>query len=284
MLEALPLASLAMLCSASLHAFMGLLTKQAGDRLVFRATMMSIGAVYVLPILLSNPVPDWSVWRFLLLGAVLHWAFQMAMIRAFEHGDMGLVYPIMRGGAPLLAGLVAFLVLGEVLSIWEIAGLVVASLAVLGFGWPEKGGRPKVQAIGFAFLAAGMTALYSVNDASGARAASSPFVYLAWFAVVTAIPILLTALIRRGRDLPGLMRPELKSGAIASIFGLASYGFALFAYANAAVGPMSALRETSVVIGAILAAVVLKEGFGKRRIALSVVLVGGLIAMRLAAA
>ncbi|WP_300526989.1 DMT family transporter [Maricaulis sp.] len=281
MSEALHLASLAMLASASLHAVMGLLTKRAGDRLTFRAVMMLAGAVFYLPFVLSNPFPGWDVWRFLLLGAVLHWTFQMAMIAAFERGDMGLVYPVMRGAAPAMAAIAALAFLGESLSLWEVAGLAIASTAVLGFGWPEKGGAPKLAALGFAAIAAVMTALYTVNDTAGARQAGDPLLYVGWSLIVASVPILATAAIRRGRALPGLMRQELRWGAVAAVFGSGSYGFAMYALSNAPVGPMSALRETSVVFGALLAAWVLKEPFGLRRIALAILLAFGLVVMRM---
>ncbi|MBR9824624.1 MAG: EamA family transporter [Alphaproteobacteria bacterium] len=277
----LPLASIAMLGSAMAHAVMGMLTKRAEDRLAFRAVLMLTGAVLYLPLILTNPIPSWEVWRFLLLGAVIHWAFQMTMIAAFERGDMGLVYPVMRGGAPALAALAALLFLGETLSTGEMAGLAIASIAVLGFGWPEKGGAPKLAALGFAMLAAAAIALYTVNDAAGARAAGNPFVYAGWFSLVTAVPIVGTAAIRRGPRLFIQMRQELKWGVVASVFGAASYAFALYAYSVASVGPMAALRETSVVFGALLAALVLKEPFGRRRIFLAILLAAGLVFMRM---
>jgi len=270
-----------MLGSAVAHAVMGMLTKRADDRLAFRAVLMATSAILYLPFILTQPLPPWEVWRFLLMGAVIHWAFQMAMIAAFERGDMSLVYPVMRGGAPALAAITALIFLGETLSIGEIAGLVIASGAVLGFGWPEKGGAPKLAALGFALLAATAISLYTVNDAAGVRASGNPLLYAGWFSLISAIPIVGTALVRRGRRLPGLMRQELKWGVVASIFGAVSYGAALYAYAMASVGPMSALRETSVVFGAILAALVLKEPFGRRRIALAILLAAGLVLMRM---
>lgn len=280
----LPLASMAMLVSAISHAVMGMLTKRAEDRLAFRAVLMATGALLYLPLILTQPVPPWEVWRFLLLGAVIHWAFQMTMIAAFERGDMSLVYPVMRGGAPALAAIAALVFLGETLSAGEVAGLSIASLAVLGFGWPERGGAPKLAAIGFALAAAAAIALYTVNDAAGARAAGNPLLYAGWFSLVTAVPIVGTALVRRGSQLPRLMRQELKWGVVASLFGAVSYGFALYAYSVASVGPMSALRETSVVFGALLAAFVLKERFGRRRIALAILLAAGLVLMRMMSA
>ena len=76
------------------------------------------------------------------------------------------------------------------------------------------------------------------------------------------------------------MRRELKTAAIAAVIGGASYGFALYALSAAAVAPMAALRETSVVFGAILAAAVIKEPFGARRILLAICLAFGLVLLQ----
>ena len=282
MTEAPLAAALAMLGSAMLHAVMGLLTKRAADKLVFRGVMQGVSTLITLPILLLNPLPGWEVWRFLLLGAVIHYVFQMALISAYERGDMSLVYPVMRGAAPALAAVAAFVFLGEALGPVEIAGLAIASAAVAGFGWPDRGGAPKAAALAFALVAGAMTALYSVNDAAGARAAGSPFVYLAWFFVTTALPLNLTAIVRRGRRWPALVGQELRFGAVSSVFGAGSYALALYALSIAPVAEMAALRETSVIFGAILAALVLKEPFGARRTALAVTMAAGLVLLQAA--
>lgn len=276
-----PLAALAALISAMAHAGMALFTKRAEDTLTFRGVSMIFSAIWLSPVLFLYPVPDWETWRFLLLGAGLIWAFNMLMISAFRRGSMNLVYPVMRGAAPAVAGLFAFLFLGEPLSPLAIVGLSVASAAIIAFAWPEKGGAPKAAAIGFALSAAVMTASYTVNDASGVRAAGSALIYAAWFFVLSAITLVLTAWIRRGDQLVRIARSELKRGFYASFFNITTYGLALYAYANAPVAPMAALRETSVVFGAIVAALILKEPLGVRRIVLAVVLALGLAAIQL---
>lgn len=276
-----PLAALAALISAMAHAGMALFTKRAEDTLTFRGVSMIFSAIWLSPVLFLYPVPDWETWRFLLLGAGLIWAFNMLMISAFRRGSMNLVYPVMRGAAPAVAGLFAFLFLGEPLSPLAIMGLSVASAAIIAFAWPEKGGAPKAAAIGFALSAAVMTASYTVNDASGVRAAGSALIYAAWFFVLSAITLVLTAWIRRGDQYLIAARSELKRGFYASFFNITTYGLALYAYANAPVAPMAALRETSVVFGAIVAALILKEPLGVRRIVLAGVLALGLAAIQL---
>lgn len=276
-----PLAVFAALGSAIAHSGMALFTKKAGDTLVFRAVSMAFSAALLSPILVLSPFPEWRVWRFLLLGAAVIWAFNMLMISAFRAGEMNLVYPVMRGAAPALIGIGAWIALGEALSPTAIAGLSLASAALVAFAWPEKGGAPKAAALAFAVSAACMTALYTVNDAAGVRAAASPLVYAAWFFVLTMTTLSLTALVRRGRSVFAAARAELRGAAMSSVFNVATYGLALYAYANAPVAPMAALRETSIVFGAILAAVVLKEPFGARRGALAVILALGLAILQL---
>lgn len=265
-----------MLASAMLHAGMTFFTKQAADKLVFRALSISFAALLFIPVLLTREFPSWEVWRFLLLGAAIIWAFNMALIAAFERGEMNLVYPVMRGGAPMLAAAGAFLFLGEALNPWALGGLLVASLALLGFAWPERNGVPKGAALFFALACALMTAAYSVNDAAGVRAAGDPLLYAGWFFVLSALTLSLTALVRRGRRIVAQARSVLRISAFSALFNAGTYTLALYAFSIAPVAPMTAIRETSFVFGAILGAVLLKESFGRRRVLLAVVLAAGL--------
>lgn len=274
------LAALAMLGSAILHAGMTFFTKQADDKLVFRAVSISLSALLFLPVLILNPIPPLEVWYFLLFGAFLVWLFNMLMIAAFDRGEMNLVYPVMRGAAPALAAIVAFLFLRETLPLIAILGLGIASAALLAFAWPEKGGAPKMSAIGFALACAVMTAGYSVNDAAGVRLLDDPLTYAAWFFVLNATTLTVTALVRRGRQILPAGRAMLKLGAMSALFNLGTYTLALYAYANAPVAQMAAIRETSFVFGALLSALVLKESFGVKRFLLAICLAAGLVLLQ----
>lgn len=282
MSDILPLAVLAMLGSAVTHAVMALFTKRAGDILVFRSVSLSLSALWLSPVLFLFPFPEWEVWRFLLLSAAIIWAFNMLMISAFSRGDMNLVYPVMRGSAPVMTGALAFFVLGEALSPLAIAGLVLAAAALIGFAWPERSAVPKRSALLFALAAATMTALYSVTDASGVRASGNALHYVAWFFALQVVTIGATALIRRRGRWLGAARQEFRTAFICSFFNIATYGLALYAYNHAPVAPMAALRETSIVFGAILGALILKERFGLKRAVLASLLAAGLIALQIA--
>ncbi|MGP1276293.1 MAG: EamA family transporter [Caulobacterales bacterium] len=280
-MEVNALAALAMAGSAIAHSVMTLFTKQARDTLVFRAVTVLLCVPVCLPIAIILPFPGWEVWRFLLLGAAIIWAFNMFLIAAFQRGEMNLVYPVMRGAAPAMAGVFAFIFLDEALSLIAIIGLATASAAIIAFAWPERNGVPKAAALAFALSAAVMTASYTVVDASGVREAGNPIQYAVWFFILSAITMGVTAIVRRGRRIVTAALQELPGAARSAGFNLATYTLALYAYSVAPVAPMAALRETSIVFGAILAALVLKEPFGLRRGVLAFILAGGLALLQL---
>jgi drug/metabolite transporter (DMT)-like permease len=51
----------------------------------------------------------------------------------------------------------------------------------------------------------------------------------------------------------------------------------LLAARSLPLGPVSALRETSVIFGAVLGTIVLREGFGPRRIAAALLVTVGIV-------
>jgi len=276
-------ATLLMLLSAVTHALIGAIMKRSHDKLVFRAVMGGLCAAISLPIALSLPLPPSEVWVILALSVAVHWTYQVCQAAVLTRGDMSVVYPIMRGVAPALAGMFAFIFLKETLAPLEIAGLVISVAAIIGFGLPGKIRKVDWKtALAYALACGVMTALYTVIDAKGMRLAPIKLSYVAWLFVIDGIGMpIVTSVIHR-RTILAKMQIELKAGSVGAVLTLFSFTAALYALSLAPVAKLAAIRETSVVFGAILAAVWLKEGFGARRIALAAVLAFGLILMQTA--
>ncbi len=259
--------------------------KAAKDILGGRTVMTLTGSVLVLPLVFLAPLPDARTWMFLALSLPAHWLYQTALVRALSRGDLSLVFPVMRGTAPLLTALAAFLFLGEHLSPLAIAGLVLASLATVVFALPEKdfGGSRAVRRSAMLWaLATGMgIALYNVIDAQGVRAAAdgsgTQWSFILWLFLLDWIGISTIMLATRGRrEFVASARRALKPGIAAGLFSLASFSMALYGFSVAPVAYISAMRETAVVFAAIMGWWLLREGFGARRTFAAVVLAGGL--------
>jgi len=282
-MSASTLSIILILISALSHALVGAIMKRSDDKLVLRGILGATSFVIALPIAIMLPLPPWHVWQIMILGVSVHFIYQFAQAAAFTKGDMSVVYPIMRGLAPALAAFFAFLVLKENLTLIEILGLSIVVAALIGFGWPQK---IKIEgtkaALAFALLCGLLTAVYTVIDACGMRLVPHKFAFIAWFFVMEGFGIAIMVGIIKRKNLKVRIATDLNGGIMAGLLGLVTYTTALYAFAIAPIAGLAALRETSVIFGAILATLWLKESFGMRRGILAIILALGLILMHTA--
>ena len=235
----------------------------------------------MLPLLPFAPVPSWEVWKIILLSLAFHTGYKVFLVEAYTHGDFGQVYPLARGLAPAIVTVVAFLFLGELLPPLATAGIVAIVAGILSLAW-RRGGAARSgnsQAILYAVGTSICIAAYTVNDGLGGRVAANPSDYVIWFFALDGISIVAIALWRRG---PGLLRPQRAwaygiGGGAASI---AAYWIVIWAMSIAPLGPVAALRETSVVFGALISGFILKEGLGWRAIVSTVAVAVGVVLLK----
>lgn len=272
------------LFSALTLAAANMSVKMGSDILVGRAVLSASAAAMVAPAALFVPFPDAWTWGALLLAIPAHYFYQLCLVGALQRGDLSLVFPVMRGAAPLLTAIVAFLFLRETLPAPAVAGLVLAAAAVFVFAAPPRGTllrhHPDLGVLGWALATAVGIALYNVADARGVRGAPEPFTYIVWIFLLDAIGITLTALLRRGRELARVIASKWRFGVAAGFLSTLSYGSAVYAFTLIETAKVSALRETSVVFAALMGTWFLKESFGLRRILAAVALAAGLVLMQ----
>ena len=259
--------------------------KAAKDILGARTVMTLTGSILVLPLLFFVPLPGAATWGFLALSLPAHWLYQTALVRAMSRGDLSLVFPIMRGSAPLLTALAAAIVIGEQLSPIAMLGLAIASLATVVFAVPEKnfGGSRRVRnsAVLWALATGAGIAIYNVIDAQGVRTALSDtgtqWSFILWLLAFDWIGVTTIMLLTRGpREFIVSARRALPFGIGAGLCSLASFSMALYGFSVAPVAYMSAMRETAVVFGALMGWWFLREGFGVRRTFAAILLAAGL--------
>jgi len=259
--------------------------KAARDILGARTVMTATGSVLVLPFLFVVPLPAPATWGFLALSLPAHWLYQTALVRAMSRGDLSLVFPIMRGSAPLLTALAAAIVLGEQLSPLAMLGLAVASLATVVFALPEKdfGGSRSVRnsAVLWALATGAGIAIYNVIDAQGVRSAlatnGTQWSFILWLFALDWIGITVIMMLTRGpHEFVLSARRALGLGIGAGVCSTLSFSMALYGFSIAPVAYMSAMRETAVVFAAIMGWWFLREGFGARRTLAAVILAAGL--------
>ena len=270
----------AVLFGALLHAGWNALVKSSSDKALDTALIHLLGSVVAIPLVVLVGWPPAAAWPWLLASLVIHVGYYIALAGAYEHGDLGLTYPLMRGTAPLLVALSATITLGETLTPWAWAGVLAVSAGVLTLGLSRHAFEAPT-AVRFALVNAVIIAIYTVVDALGVRASGHALQYVATLFLLDGWPFaLIVFLRRRGAFMPYARKrwPIALGGAIAS---LGSYGIALWAMTQAPVATVAALRETSVLFAVLLGAWFLKEAFTPRRVVGTLVIVAGVMALRL---
>jgi phosphonate utilization associated putative membrane protein len=281
---------LAVLLGALLHATWNALVKSSGDKQLDLALVHLLGAVASLPLLLWVGPPPAAALPFIGLSLLIHVAYYVTLNGAYQHGDLGSTYPIMRGSAPLLVALGSSAVLGEQLSpaAWLGIGAVTVGVLMVGLARPGEAlhhGR----AIAFALANALVIAAYTIVDGRGVRisveAGATAASYVILLFVLDGIPYPALVFAQRSRAARQAMlayaRRRWPLATLGGLASLGSYWIALWAMTRAPVAAVSALRETSVLFATALSVMVLKERFGLQRAAGAAVIVGGVVALRL---
>lgn len=274
------------LVSAVTLAAANIAVKVGADILVGRAILSCSAALLVCPAALFVPLPDAATWTALIIAVPAHFFYQLCLVQAMSRGDLSLVFPIMRGLAPLLTAVTAWAALGQAMSAPEWLALAVATGAILLFALPPRGisllAHPDKAALAWAVMTAVGVSLYNATDARGVRTAPEPLTFIVWLFLVDWICVTLAALtLRRGQLLAAIL-PQWRSAAAAGALSILSFGSALYAMSMIDAAKVSALRETSVVFAAAAGALFLGEGFGARRLAAAGLLAAALVALQFA--
>lgn len=260
--------------SAIAHAVWNALIKSAGDRVL---TMVAIRTAGLMLGLVALPFVDWPApesWKWLALTAAVMFAYYALLIRSYGVGDMSVVYPLARGLAPVLTTIAAFFAIGETLGLGQVVAVAMISLGImaLSFGAGASGG-----AVGFALATGVSVATYSFFAGLGVRTAGTVLGFQACLEVVTGFGMLCYGVTVRHAALLAYARRHGALGLLAGAVSVAGFLAYLVAARYLPLGPVTALRETSVIFGAVLGTVVLKEGFGLRRVAAALLVTAGIM-------
>jgi drug/metabolite transporter (DMT)-like permease len=213
----------------------------------------------------------------------VHLGYYGFLAEAYRRGDMGQIYPIARGSAPLLTALVSLVAVHDPLSPGNIMGIALLATGVLLISL--RGHRylvaPSRVAVACALATAVTISAYTIVDGIGARVSGNANAYAAGLFVVDAFPISIICLSWKGlaEIKPALhfLLPAFAGGAMAA----AAYWIVIWAMTVAPIALVAALRETSVLFAGVIAVLFLKEPPSWVRASSALLILAGLICMRL---
>jgi len=271
--------TLAVLAAAVTHATWNAIAHGIKDQTLAFALIGVGGIVVAIPLIIFAAAPRPDCWPYLAASIVIHVFYNLLLMQCYRLGEFGQVYPLARGTSPLVVTILAAIFVHEHLALPQIAGVLVVSggLAAL-----VVAGRRPSRAAFLAAIGTGLTiAAYTTVDGVGVRLSHSPIGYIGWLMLLESLGVPMFALIRR-RDVLLKQRPRiLLSGLAAGALSVLAYGLVLWAQTRGALAPIAALRETSVIFGAIIATLVFREPFGRTRIAATILVAAGILILNL---
>jgi drug/metabolite transporter (DMT)-like permease len=272
---------IAVLGAAFMHALWNSLIK-VGTARMGAMVILSLGEIPIgLAVLACRPALDWSIAPWVLAAGAAHFFYKFFLTYAYERGDLSRVYPIARGAAPLIVGLVSGFVLADVISPAEYAGIVVlgAGIVMMAQGVLTSGENRRL--IPYALGSACATATYTLIDGTGARISGDAVAYIAWVFVADGLIFSTIMIGWKGLDIIPRDKRAWGLGLFASAASYGSYAVSVWAMTIAPIAVVAALRETSILFAVLIGWLVFGEAMTRGKALAALIIVGGVMLTRI---
>ena len=272
---------ISVMVAALLHAAWNALLKNNVDKQA-GMLLLTLGQAFIgLCLIPFFPIPMGQVWLWLLASGVVHSFYQLFLGFAYERGDLSRVYPIARGGAPVIV-LVASLFFGiDSLGLFDLIGILVVGLGILLLGLGvfslDEDRKLIPLALGSAFATAG----YSIVDGMGARLMGDAFAYVSWTLVFSAIFYVPAIFFIRGRSVFPQNRKQISLGFSVGGTSFIAYAIVVWAMTQAPIALVTALRESSILFAMLLGYFYFHDRMTPAKVLAGVAIVIGILLTRI---
>jgi len=252
------------LLAATLQACWNAVLRGGVDPL-WSITVMSLSTIVVtVPLAIALPWPVRASWPYLLSSACLQIGYCVFLVSAYRYGELGQVFPIVRGSVPLLVTGGGLLFAHQYPHPLALLGIVLVAAGIISLALGRQ--RTRTRSVALALGAGLFIASYVTIDGLGVRVAGDSRVYPTWIFLLDGLLMPLTFIALRGRFTIDMRSPETWKATAAGYISLISYMAFVTALSLGPIGPLSALRETSVVFAALIGWLFLGEALTARRL------------------
>lgn len=271
------------LAAALLHAIWNALVKSGADKALSMCAVTVGHLPLAVTVLFFVPAPAPESWPYMAAGMCLHAGYQIFLVQSYRAGDLTQVYPIARGSAPLIVAAVSVGVLGVALSMIELLAIATIAAGILSVALVRQGdGLRNGTAARLALVTGCFIAAYSINDGMGARLSGSPFGFYGWLAIGNAVIFSGYMLVAAPRVLPQLFGTAKWVFLIGGSASYGAYAMVVWAFTQAPIALVTALRETSIVFALIFGVLFLNERMSLGKVVSTMLTLFGAALLRLA--
>jgi len=266
------------LFAALLHAAWNALVKGGADKAAGMMAVILGQGLCGLLLLPFAPLPTADSLPYLAAGVGLHLGYNIFLIQAYKVGEFTQVYPIARGVSPLLVVLGTALFFGVTFNSMEMLAVFVISVGIISTSLARRAdGLFQRKAAVLALITGAFIAGYSIVDGHGARLAGSALAYYAWLSVLDACFFLVAGAVLRN----GLIRRSINLPLHLFVGGCASfvaYLLVIWAFTQAPIALVTALRETSIIFALLIGVGVLHERLSLAKVSsIAMTLIGAVL-------
>ncbi len=274
------------LTAAVVHASWNMLAKRSRGGAAFVWLVAACSAVLYAPlalvaVVLQRPQLGWAEFGFMAGSAGLHLAYFLLLQRGYRNGDLSLVYPLARGTGPLLSTTAAVLFFGERPSAIALAGAALIGVGVfLIAGGPRHLQREQARwAVWYGLMTGVLIAGYTLWDKHAVSVLLIPPLLLDYGSNFGRMLLLTPAMPQRRRQVQLEWRQHRREVLGVAVLSPLSYILVLTALSFTPVSYVAPLRETSILIGALIGARLLAEGHTVRRLTAAGAMMAGVVAL-----
>lgn len=277
------------LVAAVAHAIWNLASKyKSGDTVLFVWAYTCASALLFVPIgvalVCTGAQPlDGRLAVGSIVSAALHLAYSLTLQAGYDRAELGVVYPIARGTGPVLTMVFAVLLLGERPGPAAVLGAlgVVGGILVVAGNPLGRGRRRSAHGMRWGAATGTTIAGYTLWDSFSITSLHlAPVSYYSGTLLLQSL-ILTPSALRRGGNIVTAVRRNLTPVLTVAVFSPLAYILVLTAMQTAPVALVAPLRESSIVIGSLLAWRLFHEGHLARRIAGAAIVLVGIAAISL---
>ena len=270
-----------LLVSAVLHTSWNLLIKQSQDKYIVTWWMVTFGGLFAVVSLVFTGLPLREMWVFAIFSVCVEVAYFTTLSYAYHDNDFSLVYPVARGAAPAFLAVWSFLFLHETLTRGGMIGLVliIGGLMIIGVNTLTQAHVTRVhfKGVAVALFIALLISIYSAIDGAAVKNGYALPYVMGMFALV---PLLTMPFVFRQYQWTQIRDTLVNQPVripLAGVLGVLAYLMAVYAYSMAPVSYAGAVREVSVVFGALAGWWFLKERMGGVRMIGALVIFSGIV-------
>jgi drug/metabolite transporter (DMT)-like permease len=265
------------LFAAIMHATWNAFLRSGADRLWTVTVMSFSGTIIAIPFAFVFPLPAVAAWPYIALSSVLQVGYTFFLVAAYRHGQLGQVYPIVRGTAPLLVTLGTFLLTGLRPTPLQAIGVTMVAAGIMSLALGR--GRASWTSLGYAFTTGVIVASYGTVDSIGVHTAEHAGAYAAWVFIGYGTLLPLAFVLVRRKLVVDFRAVETRRALGGGIVALFAYALVVIAFSMGPAGPITALRETSVVFAILIGWLFLGEKLTAPRIVAGIVVAAGAICL-----